>query len=1047
MVAPKPLAGSAGRRRALFLATLAIIALIGSAPRAACFPGPVGDESRVVPPPRTVDDIAVLLEQYRHHRPEFPPETIALADGVPPATDDPDALARFHFRRAQAAVTIGRARQTIDDLTQAAHFAEIKSRGSDLELQILNQLWGEEALSGNQRRAIAYLERAVSRVPASGRGWLIVFYSHLARAHATSADLDAAEAALQQAVRVHGESKTWKQVNPTHRASWEALVAIAHAPVLELKGRFSEAATFYRQAVWIQSSNAALSSSYVEIFRARLARSLAWEGRLLEAEVEARRAVLGALRRYGWHSPRTANVLRHLALALFEQGRYPEAEALTRVVLEIFEQTGASSRSALTVTEPRRGLIAALVAQGRWAEALTEYDTFRRSLDDDDLFRSLTSTPNVILALLKGGRLDTAAALIRHRLESTVRPLGPRGSAEYRALLGMLRAAQGDRAGAVREFAAAVPDLLNRSAEIDDELTTKANRGQRRRLMLDSYIDLLMDIRGTPLEREVGRDAADEAFRIAEVVRSRVVQQALNAGAARSAAATPALAELVRQDQDARRSIEALHRRLNGLLGRPHGVQDDSAVAALTAQVEALRLRRRALAEQIEQGFPAYAQLVEPAPPAVDEVRARLRPGEALIATYTTDERTLVWAIPHTGKPAFAAVPLGKPALAALVGRVRHALDSSASTVGDIPAFDLAAAHAIYAKLLEPVKDAWMPARDLLIVMDGPLAQLPLSVLPTRPTLLTEDRGSPFSAYRAVPWLARTHTVTVLPAVSSLVTLSEIRSRRADHRPFVGFGDPLFSRDQAEPPRQELELLTPAPSWPDVTITLRTSPRAATLSSAGLARLPRLPETAEEIRSMARTLGADLERDVLLRERASEGAVRTMDLSRYRVVAFATHGLVPGEIDGLLEPALALSAPAVAGGDGDGLLTVEKILSLRLDADWVVLSACNTASGHGAGADAVSGLGRAFFYAGARALLVSNWPVETTSARWLMTELFRHRQPGISRAESLRQAMVAMIDGPGFIDPRTGQTRFTYAHPLFWAPFTIVGDGRGSPGP
>jgi CHAT domain-containing protein len=176
--------------------------------------------------------------------------------------------------------------------------------------------------------------------------------------------------------------------------------------------------------------------------------------------------------------------------------------------------------------------------------------------------------------------------------------------------------------------------------------------------------------------------------------------------------------------------------------------------------------------------------------------------------------------------------------------------------------------------------------------------------------------------------------------------------------------------------------------------------------------------------------------------------VKSLDLAGYRVIAFATHGLVPGELDGLTQPALALSAPAVAKAEGDELLTMEKILALHLNADWVVLSACNTASGNGAGSEAVSGLGRAFFYAGARALLVSNWPVETTSAKGLTTELFRRQQsdPALTRARALQQTINWLMDGQGFIDPRSGREAFTYAHPLFWAPFALVGDGGGASG-
>jgi CHAT domain-containing protein len=121
-----------------------------------------------------------------------------------------------------------------------------------------------------------------------------------------------------------------------------------------------------------------------------------------------------------------------------------------------------------------------------------------------------------------------------------------------------------------------------------------------------------------------------------------------------------------------------------------------------------------------------------------------------------------------------------------------------------------------------------------------------------------------------------------------------------------------------------------------------------------------------------------------------------------------------------------------------------EILGLKLDADWVVLSACNTGSGSGAGAEAVSGLGRAFFYAGSRALLVTNWPVETTSARALTTDIFSRQaaDPSLARAEALRRAMVGLMDGPGYRN-QEGTELFTYAHPIFWGPFSIVGDGGG----
>jgi CHAT domain-containing protein len=218
----------------------------------------------------------------------------------------------------------------------------------------------------------------------------------------------------------------------------------------------------------------------------------------------------------------------------------------------------------------------------------------------------------------------------------------------------------------------------------------------------------------------------------------------------------------------------------------------------------------------------------------------------------------------------------------------------------------------------------------------------------------------------------------------------------------------------------------------------------ASLESATLAALPRLPDTGLELQAIASALGADPRQDVFLRQQATEKRVREMngrELSRRRVVMFATHGLIPGDLDGLTQPALALTSPEVVPDAGNGLLTMDDVLSLRLDADWVVLSACNTAAGEGAGAEAVSGLGRAFFYAGARAMLVSNWPVETVSARLLMTGVFsqQQREPSIGKAEALRRSMLALIDGPGAAGPG-GKPAYSHAHPMFWAPFVVVGD-------
>jgi CHAT domain-containing protein len=373
------------------------------------------------------------------------------------------------------------------------------------------------------------------------------------------------------------------------------------------------------------------------------------------------------------------------------------------------------------------------------------------------------------------------------------------------------------------------------------------------------------------------------------------------------------------------------------------------------------------------------------------------------------------------------------------------AVNSSATSIEQIPAFDVALAHKLYVALLEPVAAGWKNAKDIIVVPHGALGRLPFSLLVTKSMAQPVEQQSKglFAGYREVPFLIRSAAVTHIPSVSAFMSLRSGQPGAQSRKPFIGFGDPLFSAEQAQ--RAQAQATIQVAMRGGANLRMRSSPNTGSMMSAELAQLPRLPDTAVEVLEIARALGADQDNDVILGVKASEDNVRTIKLDDRRVVMFATHGLIPGELDGLTQPALALSSPDIPGVKGDGLLTVEKILGLKLDADWVVLSACNTAAGEGGGAEAVSGLGRAFFYAGARALLVTHWPVETASARVLTTDLFRRQaaNPQLNRSTALREAMVEMIDKGERVDDVSKQSIFAYAHPMFWSPFALIGEGGG----
>jgi CHAT domain-containing protein len=359
----------------------------------------------------------------------------------------------------------------------------------------------------------------------------------------------------------------------------------------------------------------------------------------------------------------------------------------------------------------------------------------------------------------------------------------------------------------------------------------------------------------------------------------------------------------------------------------------------------------------------------------------------------------------------------------------------------------------VFKTLLGPVDHILAKAAHLLVVPTGPLTSLPFQVLVTsEPSSVSISQGE-LERYREVAWLAKRQATSVLPTVSSLSALRNLAVTSPAPQPLIGFADPVFQVAKEKPQSAAdrkftglsksaagsktagpLPVADPAPDSQRRIRSYSSYFRGANTNVEALrATLAPLPETADELRAVAGHLGAELSQ-LKLGAEASETVVKSLDLSSYRVVYFATHGLVAGELASFGEPSLALTVPSVATGLDDGLLTASEIATLKLRADWVVLSACNTAAGDGAGADALSGLARSFFYAGARALLVTHWAVDSQAAVALTTRTFAElqRSPGIGRAEALRRSMLGLMHDAS--DPIN-------AYPGLWAPFIVVGEG------
>jgi CHAT domain-containing protein len=1021
-----------------------------------------------VAPPRSIADITAILDSEKPDEAKIAARK-AAADAAPPDNASAAKLAQFYYDRGNARALLARNKEALADGLEAV------SVGKGIEFK---QTWRIRQFVGLQYKALGDPKQAMAVFDSlardgnqSGvRGSMINALANMARTSILLGDSSQADAyarrveALVQEARGSPNPK-WRAGYAIYGHTWESEADVVRALVLEARGQYAEAEAAFRRAEAFRRAAVKDLPRFdfppppeqmmlaVDTALLSIARNEAKQQRLSEAEADARRALLETLDQQGKYSPATPAFIVGLAGVLVEQGRYQDAEKLARSALEVQRTLGVGDDTPATAKIlSQLGNI--LVLQRKSKEAAVIYAELDKAIAQwtPQQRETLELNGSRIIALYAAGQIQAgiaaAEALVKRQAARTGDNSFDTAAAHGTLAVGYARA--GRDADAIREFKIAIPVMMAATRENaeDDDPTVVAARSARLQRIVEAYINVLA--------HSASDNVAIETFGLADAIRGHAVQQALADSSARMVAKDPALTELVRNDQDLGKQIGAQLGALNNLLSLPSDQRDDGNVRGINAAIDKLRASRKTAEQEIKRRFPTYADLIDPKPPTVDEIKASLRPGEVLLSYYFGQDASFVWAVPKDGGVSFAAVPTTAIELTATVHRLRLALEPEVARVEEIPPFDVALAYQLYGLLLKPVEAGWKGAKSLIVATNGALGELPLGLLPTAPSQVDPQAKPLFAGYRDVPWLARTHAVTMIPSASALVTLRRLPPGSPQRDKLIGFGDPYFNEHEAaEAENQQLAASAEvAPTATDdsgdlskrgIPLKLRASPHTEDVDKAELAMLPRLPDTRQELMAMAHALGVDPAKALYLGKDANEQNVETIDLTRFRIVAFATHGLVPGDLDGLTQPALALTAPEIAGVKGDGLLTMEKILALKLDADWIVLSACNTAAGAGAGAEAASGLGSAFFYAGTRALLVTNWSVQSSSARELISDLFQRQSadPGLSRSEALRQAMMTLLDGAGSVDD-AGHTVYTYAHPLFWAPYSVIGDGGGS---
>ncbi|MCI4590427.1 CHAT domain-containing protein [Sphingobium sp. BYY-5] len=752
-----------------------------------------------------------------------------------------------------------------------------------------------------------------------------------------------------------------------------------YAQMLQRADRDVEAEKYARLAVDVATDHVDRKHpSYARALEA-LGLLLSRTGRRIESLDYLQRAIAIKRETVGTDSLYFQFGLQNLASVLMPLERYADAEPLfmeaERGFRKIEGESSPQSARALAFAA------SASLAEGRRDETIARLNTALsrvRAGSDKDRDIGQRVYPYLILALMEAGRIEdartTARAFAAETRQLDNAPAFPLAQAA------MLSAWAEQDAGTLGERTRRLAGVLRDGAAMNDngELTEEQRAG----------LDMILAVAVQTQDSALALDA------MAVLAGSRIAQA--NRLVAQRLIEQPALAAQVRSLQDKVKALEAADSRLLKALAIDSGVAEARAGrAAVAADAEAERAA-------IARAYPRWVEVRGGERPDLDKLRASLGKEEALLAVMPAFDGVYMLAV-SAGGTRIERAAMDRATMVALVNRLRASLTPTG--------FDQAAAHNLYQQIFTPGILATLgKARSLRIVPTGAFASLPFAMLPMRPVA---------AVGRDTPWLVRRFAIEVQPSFA-IGTANRQHMAMRDQR-FLGIGAPqTFANAPAGQPG-----ITPRGG---ALLAANQYFRNGGAEARALAELPPLPGSLAELQAVANRFGSN-HTTLLIGAEANETALRTRDLSSYGVILFATHGLVSGEMEGVTEPALVLSPTGTGDTNDDGLLTASEVAAMRIGADWVILSACNTATGDNAQSAAYSGLAQAFRYAGAGALLVSHWPVRDDASAFITLETVKGADRGLPRAVALQKAMLKLI----------ASKRPDATQPYIWAPFILMG--------
>ena len=1015
--------------------------------------------------PKGIQDIVTLIKQTAVDTKSRDADIVRIAQKVPVEASAQDKYI-FYYLQALAADRLGRIDLRINFLKNALEFAKM---GHYQEFATTQELASAEIAVGNAMVGLERHKSLIPKIPPNMNGFFLSQNALASRAYSQIGDFQSSEDYLRKVDSVLVSIRR-SNAYQTYGFNWNRNFFQTKAELEFQKGRFLEAEISYRKAIeFLESGIVGHEKAFMasgqglgvpglgsgtdsgspntlktglESLYIKLSDTLLKLRKVNESEYFAREALKKSLSRTGKASLATSAAMRQLAIVMLSRERNKDAIYLLNQSLQGLQDAGVTAESIqLAIT--KKTMASALIADDRYVDALeiyTELEKILQSYPETARFVDLVS-PDRVLALIRSEDLSNAEVVARQLvlLNETRTGKISKETTQAKLLLSVTLAEQRKDEAAQTLFAASFNQFIDQERDASSDSDGISTREKK---FLVSYVESYLGVLSRVFEKNPNQKFVSEAFMLGDLARSSNVQRALSASTARANITNPRLSKLVREEQDLNQQIIFLTKFSKELAMQPASEQLPQIQAKMKADIEQLRIDAKRANMLIGLDFPEYAELVNPKPTSLEKIQKTIKSNETLITWFVGTKTSYVWAVNHHGLPQFKTIPMGQKEVRNNINQLRKALDPGVASIDEIPQFDFQLAGRLYETLFKSVESVFVDKDTLVVVPHDEIGQLPLGVLTTASFQLKGKTENLFANYKEAPWLIRKYAIVSSPSVTALNALRGLAEPKKDRLDFIGFGDPLFSVDQAKLEDRKISLESVEANKlasRGIPLRLRNSPKTADVSSAEVSMLPRLPDTSDEILEIAKVFNVKPERDIFLQRRANLQEVLKVDMSNRKVVMFSTHGLVPGELDGLSQPALALTNPEVQNLKGDGLLKVDTILTMKLDADWVVLSACNTAAGEGEGAEALSGLGRAFFFAGARAILVSSWPVDSEASRKLMTNLFKRyvQEKSISKPRALQLASLNLLD-EGVPDDK--KAKYTYSHPLFWGPFTMVGN-------